>query len=134
MHKHVAWILCALTVALLPAGLLGCKPATPPAPRTLSNFDVHTVPGILTHDVVFTNRNHRTLKQVDLTVTVYFETKTELVERHWAYWSHEDQQTVNVPSSGRIQRIVIAGSAISGAENENVKLGADWLMRYEQVK
>ena len=114
----------------------GCTPSAPPPPppRTLSSFPVDIVPGILTHDVVLTNRNHRTLKQVDLTVTVYFETKAETVSRHWAYWKHEEPQTINVTGSGRVQRIFITGSAISGTENEKVQLGADWLMSYESAK
>jgi hypothetical protein len=131
MHQHAAWSVCAFAVALLAAGLFGCKPAAPPS--TLSNFAVDIVPGILSHDVVLTNRNHRSLKQVDLTVTVYFEAKVETVTRHWAYWDHEHKQTVNVPASGRIQRIVIAGPAVSGTENESVQLSADWLMKYDRT-
>ena len=80
MRKHGVWTLCALAVACLLPGLSGCQPAR--VPRTLSKFDAKIVPGILTHDIVLTNQNLRSLKQIDLTVTVYFETKVETRVRH----------------------------------------------------
>ena len=129
MRTHGVWTLCALIAAGLIASLPGCQPAR--VPRNLSTFDAAIVPGILTHDIVLTNQNLRSLKQVELTVTVYFETKVETCTRHWAYWEQDKSQTVNVASSGRIQRVVIEGTALAGEEEEPVRLTSDWLLKYE---
>ena len=134
MQKHAVWPSYALAVAYFLAGLPGCKQPVPPAPTVLSKFDARIVGGILTHDVVLTNRNNRTLKQVELTVTIYFEAEVKTLTRHWGHWKHDEPQTVNVVSHGRIQRITIAGAALVGDNEEQMQLSAEWLARYEQAK
>ena len=82
------------------------------------------MPGVFSHDVVLTNQNNRLLRQVEVTVIVYFEAKEETLQRTWAYWNHEERQTINVPASGRIQRVAITGTAAAGAEREPCNLTA----------
>ena len=134
MHKHAASTLCALAMACSLAGLAGCNQSAKQAPIALSKFDAQIVGGILTHDIVLTNRSLRSLEQVELTITVYFESKVETYPRHWAYWKHDEPHTVNVPNSGRIQRITIAGTANADTDAVPVQLSADWLVGYEQAK
>lgn len=134
MQKHAVWPYCALTVACVLAGLAGCNQPALPAPAVLSKFEAHIDGGFLTHDIVLTNRNPRSLKRIDLTVTVYFETDVKTLTRYWGYWKQDESQTVNVASSGRIQRISISGTAVAIDDDEQVQLSAVWLAEYEQAK
>jgi len=134
MPKHAVWPYCALAVACLLAGLAGCKPPAPPPPTVLSKFEARIVGGFLTHDLVLTNRNPRSLKRIDLTVTVYFETDVKTLTRHWGYWKQDESQIVKVATGDRIQRISISGTAVATDDGEHVELSANWLADYEQAK
>ena len=134
MHQHAARSLHVVAAALSVVLLAGCQPPAKPAPRTLTGFAAGVTPGVFSHDVVLANRNNRLLRSVDLTVTLYYEAKIETVTRHWAYWNHEQRQTINVAATGTIQRVVIEGVAVAGAGREAVLLKGDWLISYPKAK
>ena len=62
-----------------------------------------------------------------MTLTVTTEENVTEFTRYWNSWRPGEQKKLNIPASGgAFQRLVISGTALSGAELQPVELAGEW--------
>ena len=141
----MSWLIrvwcCALTV-LCGLGLtLGCqKPApAPPLPAmpflSTQEIDVYVDHGVLTHDLYLQNKSKLPLESIDMTLTIASEDREASTVRHWGYWQEDELKTLNIPAGrGRVQRVVIQGTAKVETSGKPVGIKGEWLFKYDPKK
>lgn len=69
--------------------------------------------GLFSSDVYLTNESPFAYGPCDLYIAIgYASGKQHSVSRQWAAWAPGERKTVNVPASGRIERIELAGTVV----------------------
>ena len=132
---------CALAVMASLGLISGCqKPAPPPAapvPVVLSpsQIDVYVDHGVLSHDLFMDNRSELSLESIDVTLTIASDGSETTAARHWGYWDPNEIKKLNIPAGvGRVQRIVMQGTAKVETLGRPVEIQGEWLFKYSQAK
>jgi hypothetical protein len=72
-------------------------------------------------DVNLTNHGTRELREAEVKVTLYFETgKTCDLKGYWKLWRCGEKKILNTPMEGKIERIILSGSAMLDGEKVTI--------------
>jgi len=125
--KNSSVVCCAMFATLIILFVRGCDSGSK-RPKTFTEFELVSRNGFLADDLAFKNKGPKSMRAVDVEITIYREQNSITLERHWSAWHSGEEQIVGIPNSGGpLQRVVMTGKAQLGAEREEILIEGEFL-------